>query len=267
VPKKYTPFASGAEVLRHEVGGYAEIETRIGKPMQFPVVAAGNYDVVSETRDGITCRVATYAGIKKEAAERLINNFFAAAEYYKSLFDVPYPFNDFTIIERNTWGFGQAPPGVIFITKEAFDSVSDETSRLFSQGINERVVHEVAHAWWGHVAKMDSHEEQWITESFASYSAALFLQKMFGSEKRGNQEFKALMRFWQGSAEDIENGGSIYLANFQAFNTLDDRFARTALLYHKGPVVLHALRQELARRMGSPEEGDRHFFGMLRSFL
>lgn len=267
VPKEYTPFASGSEVSRMEDETYAVLETQLNKPMQFPVVAAGNYDVVSETRDGITCRVATYAGVKREAAERLMQNVFAAAAFYRDLFGVPYPFTDFTIIERNTWGFGQAPPGVIFITKEAFDPAGDTTSRFFSRGINERVVHEVAHAWWGHVVKMDSLEEQWITESFASYSAALCMQQMFSSEKRGQQEFNSLMRHWKGNAEDIEEGGSIYLANYLAFEDLDDRFARRSLLYEKGPVVLHALRQELGRVMGGEEEGDRYFFAMLRSFL
>ena len=266
VPKEYTPFASGSEILRTTEGEYSIIETSLGNPMQFPVVAAGNYEVFSETRDGITCRVATYAGAKKDAAQRLINNFFAAAEYYNHIFGIPYPFTDFTIIERNTWGFGQAPPGVIFITKEAFDSVSDTTSRLFSQGINERVVHEVAHAWWGHVIKMDSLEEQWLTESFASYSAALCLQQMF-SKKRGQQEFKSLLKYWQGQAEDIDDGGSIYLANYLAFNSQDDSFTRRSLLYHKGPVVLHALRQELGRQMGGAEEGDKYFFAFIRSFL
>ncbi|MEM8931218.1 MAG: M1 family aminopeptidase [Acidobacteriota bacterium] len=265
VPNAYVPFASGDVVEREEDEAFAKVTTRLEDPMQFPVLAAGNYTVHSETKDDITVHVATYAGDKKAAAERLMNNFFAAAEFYDHIFDEPYPFDEFTIIERNTWGFGQAPPGVIFITKEAFDTLLDETSRQFSRGINERYVHEVAHAWWGHVVKMDSLEEQWITESFASYASALCLEAMLGG-KKGKRKFESLLRDWRGQAVDISEGGSIYLANHLAFGNADDASDRRRLLYNKGPVVLHALREELWERHGE-RDGDRHFFGMLRSFL
>ena len=39
------------------------------------------------------------------------------------------------------------------------------------------------------------------------------------------------------------------------------------LVYGKGPLVLHALRQELARTQGGEEQGDRYFFALLRTFL
>ena len=42
---------------------------------------------------------------------------------------------------------------------------------------------------------------------------------------------------------------------------------RRALLYSKGPLVLHALRQQLGKDLGSTKEGDRIFVILLRSFL
>ena len=44
---------------------------------------------------------------------------------------------EFTIVEVNTWGFGQAPPGLIFITKEAFNSTASDVARFFSAGLND----------------------------------------------------------------------------------------------------------------------------------
>ena len=189
VPIKYTPFASGQVVSEgDEDDAYSVVKTRLDKPMQFPVVAAGKYTVYSDTRDGITCRVATYASRNEKGARRLIDNFFAAADFYQGIFGIPYPFDGFTVIERNNWGFGQAPPGIIFITKEAFDfnPTIDRTSQFFSQGVNERYLHEIAHAWWGHVIKMDSFEEQWLTESFADYSAALCMEAMHVAARRAS---------------------------------------------------------------------------------
>ena len=50
---------------------------------------------------------------------------------------------------------------MMFITKEAFDPLV-ETNQFFTQGINERFAHEIAHQYWGIVVKMPSHEEQWL---------------------------------------------------------------------------------------------------------
>ena len=268
VPAGYTPFASGKVTFEDDEGDTSVVKTRLDKPMQFPVVAAGKYTVYSETRGGITCRVATYATQNKKGAQRLIQNFFAAAEFYEKIFGVPYPFDGFTVVERNRWGFGQAPPGIIFITQEAFNLNPriDRASQLFSQGVNERYVHEIAHAWWGHVLKMDSWEEQWLTEGFASYSAALCLEAMHGGGKKGKRAFNDSLRVWQARTRDVDSGGSIYLANHLSFEG-DGNLDRRALLYGKGPLVLHALRQQLGKDQGSEKEGDRVFVILLRSFL
>lgn len=266
VPDPFIPFASGTTVERAQGDGFATLRTRLDQPTMFPVVAAGKYKLYSDQRAGVTCNVASYVFGKEKEAQRLTQLFFAGADIYGKLFGVPYPFPELDIVEINSWGFGQAPAGVIFITQEAYNPLSSETSRAFSGGVNERILHEVAHGWWGHVIKMDSVEEQWLTESFAEYSAALALRAMAGG-KAGDREFASLLRGWVANAKQIRAGGSIYLANHLAGDSERDQIDRIYLLYAKGPVVLHALRQELARVRGSVEEGDRYFFALLRSFV
>lgn len=266
VPKPFTPFASGNKVSLEESDTHVTLHTKLERPMQFPVVAAGEYKLATAEQDGLRCNVATYIFDRKKSAERLQNNFFASAKFYNLLFGTPYPFEEFTIIERNTYGFGQAPPGIIFMTKEAFESRQDTMSQLTSQGVNSRYVHEVAHAWWGHVVKMDSLNEQWLTESFADYSAALCMEKMYGG-KRGKAEFKKILKEWKANADRVRAGGSIYLANYLSFYPGNgDRRDRTYLLYNKGPFVLHALRLELQEKHGE-KAGDDMFYTLLRSFV
>lgn len=267
VPEGWTPFASGTTLERVTKGGRTHLRTRVGHPVQFPVVAAGKYKVYSEDKQGIHCDVASYVFGKESACRRLIQNFYAATEVYKRLYGHPYPFEEMNIVEVNTWGFGQAPPGVIFITKEAYNPLGETLSQLFSQGVNERLVHEIAHSWWGHLIKMDSSEEQWITESFAEYSAALCLEAVSPSRRKGKREFKKLLDHWKGQTSMIKDGGSIYLANHLAMHDSVDSADRTRLLYSKGPLVLHALRLELRRKLGSERDGDRYFFALMRSFL
>ncbi|MEM8931133.1 MAG: M1 family aminopeptidase [Acidobacteriota bacterium] len=267
VPDDFVPMASGEVVERRTVDGYAHLRTRVDKPSQFPVVAAGNYEIFSDTEDGVTCHVATYSGGKEKGARKLIKNFFAARKYFEELFDVPYPFTEFTIVEVNAWGFGQAPPGLIFITKEALQAhPTSAIGRLASQDLNKRFIHEVAHAWWGHVAKMDSLEEQWVTESFANYTAAMGLRAMYGGRK-GKKAFDAAIDEWHGTSRRVDEGGSVYLANFFAGEGWSDSEARYLLLYNKGAAVLHAVRLKLQADLGDEAAGDRAFVSFLRSVL
>jgi predicted metalloprotease with PDZ domain len=87
---------------------------------------------------------------------------------------------------------------------------------------------------------------------------------MYG--KKGDAQFKKIVRHWRSSANRIGKGGSIYLANYLGFYRDQDSIDRIYLLYNKGPLVLHALRQELGKRLGEAK-GDQAFFTLLRSFM
>jgi aminopeptidase N len=142
----------------------------------------------------------------------------------------------------------------MFITKEAFNPLIDEENQLYSEGINERFAHEIAHQYWGTAVKMPSHEEQWITESFAEYCAGLFL-KVYKNEST----FRKLSKHWRTRANFATDAAPIPLANrVWVSNDATTRFAiRTGLLYDKGPVLLYTLHKEL---------GDEAFFTFLKSY-
>src|SRR6185436_17876935 len=62
-------------------------------------------------------------------------------------------------------------------------------------------------------------------------------------------------------------GAALYLGHRLAFD--DDRNVEDffRLRYARGPMVVHAIRLELQRQMGSVEEGDRRFIALLRAML
>lgn len=144
VPKPFVPFAPGVTVRRAEEGELNVLETRIDVPVDWLVVHAGKYAHKEETREGLTVRVATYAGRNEHAMKQLTELTFAAVEFYQKFLG-PFPFTEFNIIQIDTWGYGQAPPGTMFITHEAFSPLGDDISRIFSDGVNERFLHEIAH--------------------------------------------------------------------------------------------------------------------------
>jgi hypothetical protein len=253
VKKPYVAFAPGETVSRREEGDYNVIENKIDKPVQFAVVLAGKYAYEEETQNGLTIRVASYAGKNTRAMKQLTNLAFKIIEFYEPFLG-PFPFKEFNIIEINQFGYGQAPPATMFITKEAFNPVGAEINQVFSQGINHRFAHEIAHQYWGHVVKMGSFEEQWVTESFSEYSSSFVVKQL-----KGKGQYKAMENTWKANANEARNASSIAMANrLRDYGDNMTAFRdRTHLVYDKGAYVLAMLHKEI---------GDDMFLSFLRNF-
>jgi hypothetical protein len=269
----FVPFAGG-DVIRRETEGQArKVVTRLNGPMDRVHVLAGKYFTVTDEDNGARVHVSTYGSARKDDASRVAKIVHGVRGCLTTLLGVPYPFQDLQIVEINQWGWGQAPPGMIFVTREAFltraragalDEESVFIAQQVSQGINERVAHEVAHAWFPHVAKVDRAEENWLSESLADYMSAVCLEQI--DDRSGKARFNRQLAEWKYLAGQIGSGASVYLAAHLGAEDADWRDWR-ALLYARGPLVLHAVRQELARTAATPQEGDRLFFAWMRSYI
>ncbi|MGH9368827.1 MAG: M1 family aminopeptidase, partial [Thermoanaerobaculia bacterium] len=253
VKKPFVPFASGRTIRRAQDGDENILETRTENPVSFPAVIAGAYQWEEETKNGVTIRVATYAMKNTRAMKQLAGLAFGIIEHYQNFLG-PFPFPEYNIIEINTWGFGQAPPGIMFITKEAFNPLMGDVSQLFSQGVNERFAHEIAHQYWGQVVKMPSFDEQWLTESFAEYSAAIFLKAF-----KGQSTYKSLVNHWKSRAAQAAKISPIPLANRISIpGDVETAFIyRNDLIYDKGSYLLAALHKEM---------GDQNFLTFFKSY-
>jgi hypothetical protein len=191
VHKPWIAFAPGDTVRREAEGDFNVVESRIPKPVQFAVVLAGKYALAEEKHEDLTIRVASYAGNNDRAMKQLGNLAWKMIKYYEPWLG-PFPFKEFNIIEINQLGYGQAPPATMFITKEAFNPTLGEDNQIFSRGINHRFAHEIAHQYWGHVVKMGSEEEQWVTEAFAEYCSSLVIKKL-----KGEGHYDGMVATWR----------------------------------------------------------------------
>lgn len=251
VKQPFTAFAPGDTIARRQEGDYNVVENRLDKPVQFAVVLAGKYGVAEDKHEDITIRVASYAGQNEAAMKQLSNLAYKMIKFYEPWLG-PFPFKEFNIIEIHELGFGQAPPATMFITKEAFNPLSSTDNQIFSKGINHRFAHEIAHQYWGHVVKMGSSEEQWITEAFAEYSSSLVIKKL-----KGDGAYDSLISTWRANANDVANVAPIPLAN--RINIPNDRTSfldRIFLIYDKGAYILAVLHKQV---------GDDKFFTFMRS--
>jgi len=269
----FKPFAGGEVLERGSSDGMHRVRTRLQAPMEFAMVVAGKYQTITEENDRARVHVSSYGSAKEEAIRRIGQVILAVEECLESWLGVPYPFPDLQVIEVKQWGWGQAPPGLIFITQEAFltrasakiDAETTIGAAVTSRGINERVAHEVAHAWFPHVAKVVRGEENWLSESLADYASAVCLEQKMANKKKGRQYFERQLREWKNGSKEAGDATSIYLTNHLAGNSDNWRIWR-GLLYGRGPLVLHAIRQELQSKHGE-KKGDQLFFGWIRSYV
>jgi aminopeptidase N len=113
------------------------------------------------------------------------------------------------------------------------------------------LAHELAHQWWGQAVGWKNYHEQWLSEGFAQYFAALYAQKAHGEET-----FTDMLRQFRRWALAESDQGPIHLGYRLGHIKGDQRVFR-ALLYNKGAAVLHMLRRLV---------GDEAFFNSLRRF-
>jgi len=113
------------------------------------------------------------------------------------------------------------------------------------------VAHELAHQWWGQAIGWKNYHEQWLSEGFAQYFAAMYAER-----ERGPEEFASVLRQMRRWAIDSSPQGPVYLGYRLGHIKAEGRIFR-ALVYNKGAMVLHMLRRLM---------GDEAFFAGLRDF-
>ena len=113
------------------------------------------------------------------------------------------------------------------------------------------LAHELAHQFWGQAVGWKNYHEQWISEGFAQYFAALYAERL-----RGPDLFHDILRSMRKTAIDQSPQGPISLGYRLGHIKGDSRVFRS-LVYNKGAMVLHMLRRLL---------GDEVFFAGLRDF-
>ncbi len=113
------------------------------------------------------------------------------------------------------------------------------------------LAHEVAHQWWGQAIGWKNYHEQWLSEGFAQYFAALY-----AGTDRGPDALRSILSEMRDSAQRNLSKGPIYLG-YRLGHIESDGRAFRAVVYNKSAVVLHMLRQLI---------GDEAFFAGVRRF-
>jgi hypothetical protein len=175
------------------------------------------------------------------------------ARYYASLTaDSPYPSFTLAIVEGELPG-GHSPAyfAQMFQPLPMTPLAWRSDPAAFDRFPEFFLAHELAHQWWGQAVGWRNYHEQWISEGFAQYFAALYAR-----HERGDAVFGGIMRQMRRWAMNESDQGPIYLGYRLGHIKGDGRIFR-ALVYNKSASVLHMLRRLV---------GDEAFFDGIRRF-
>ena len=174
-------------------------------------------------------------------------------KFYTSLMnDMPYDAFTLALTESDVPG-GHSPPYFAMLNQplptSPFTWNNDPVA--FQNYSSFFIAHEIAHQWWGQAVGWKNYHEQWISEGFAQYFAALYAER-----ERGPETFTSVLRQMRKWAVDLSPQGPVYLGYRLGHLRGEGRTFR-ALVYNKGAMVLHMLRRLM---------GDEPFFSGLRDF-
>ncbi len=173
--------------------------------------------------------------------------------FYTSLLgDMPYVSFTVAITESELPG-GHSPPYFAIVNQPLPSSplVWRNDPVAFENYPSFFLAHEVAHQWWGQAVGWKNYHEQWLSEGFAQYFAALYAER-----ERGPEQFANVIRQMRRWAIDMSPQGPVYLG-YRLGHIKGDPKVFRAIIYNKGAMVLHMLRRLM---------GDRAFFAGLRDF-
>src|SRR5258706_674668 len=182
------------------------------------------------------------------------------------------PFTRLALTQQPAGNFGQAWPTLVYMPFTAF---MDPTQRYLATGnvrfatnefFEDVAPHEIAHQWWGHMVGWKSYRDQWMSEGFAEFSAALFVQQITRDEKK-YKEFWDERRDRVIQARPVTRDLKPYTVGpvTQGFRLSSAKTgaAYQFVVYPKGAYILQMLRMMMLDR----KEGDKRFMAMMQDFI
>jgi hypothetical protein len=273
VPSGYRVIASGAPVPSDNVvslrdlvaqGGGVPFTFRADQPLRYMGFAVSRFVRAEERQvtvdtgrpgadiDAVTLTIETQPRLQGRARQLATQAQNILAFYSSLIGEAPFPAMTIGLVESETPG-GHSPGYFVLLNDPVPNSnVSWRADPASFDSFPEFfIAHELAHQWWGQAIGWKNYHEQWLSEGFAQYFAALWAQR-----SRGDRVFSDMLRqFRRWSLADSDQG-PVHLG-YRLGHIKSDLRVYRAVVYNKGAAVLHMLRRLV---------GDEAFFAGLRRF-
>ena len=274
-PQRNELVAVGELVSERVEGGQKIAVWKSGSPIR---VAGFNYGEFTKRSQkdadtGIGIEVYTqreWTSMAPTAMADAANTFRVGSVF----FGAP-PFPRVAITQQVEWEYGQSWPSLVFLPTSALttstqramglDGVLDPRAiKMLNEFANTVGWHEVAHQWWGHQVGWSSYRDQWLSEGFAEFTAALLLE--LTTNRKSADTFWELRR---GEILDpagpVPNAAAGPITQGVRLSTSHSPAAAQAIVYSKGAFIVHMLRMMM--RQDRTAEPDRAFRTMMREFV
>ncbi len=271
-------IASGMTLVDERVADGTRIMQWVAdEPIRGMAFSIGRFDVTAVNEAG-RLPITVYenrneTGFAPGNLEKTIADLEGSVRFYTDYFG-PYPYRALHATETVTYT-GQAFPGLVLLSFQAFGRLNTGVAEHFR-------AHEVAHQWWGAAVHWEDYRDQWISEGFSHYAAALYVLAGLDDE----DQFEDILDAWRLDVlGEVNVGQGTGLVHFGVrpevirrsdghesgpvvagyrLNSSETPVDYQLLVYEKGAFILHMLRMMLA----DLETGDdTRFRDLLRGFV
>jgi hypothetical protein len=274
-PLRQRVLAVGELVRDWEEAGHHLSFFKTATPAKAATFCMGNFqtDTLMAARPGLPAIVVHTTWQRSHPERRRVAGDLANSLYFFGKYLGEYPLPCLRVVETPTI-HSQGFPGFVTLSWIGFASRL-EGSREALRG------HEVAHQWFGNQAGWRTYHDQWLSESFAEYLGAMYVEWL----ARSPGQFEQILQAWRDDA--LERGhiganlgmqqfglGKVALRNSEGLkagpiwmgarlgqNEALDYYTQT---YEKGAYVVHMLRW-LLRDLNTGS--DERFWNMLADFI
>ncbi len=242
LPKKYQVIANGVLKSVKEINEQTnlyEFETEEPLPTKVMVFGAAKFTVGGlDTINTIPLSSWVYPQSKERGIAKFKETANALAFFIDKIGD--YPFQKLASVQSSTIFGGMENAGAIFYPERRVAGY---------QSIDETVVHEVAHQWFGNSASETDFAHLWLSEGFATYLTNLYYEQKYGTEYmkkmlKGQKE-RVLLYYQQSKSPVVDSLNHNYMSMLNPNS------------YQKGGWILHMLRKQV---------GDELFWQILKEY-
>ena len=275
VPEQYQIATGGRLIDDHVTDKIRIIRRSVDDPVQNMSFHYGNFNISNVALDKVP-PISIYSNKNKTGfapgnQKKTLDDLAASIRVHSDYFG-PFPFTSLLVTETPALG-GQSFPGFLRLSYQTFGALHTGEAELIRS-------HEIAHQWWGVAIDTESYRDQWLSEGFAQYAAALYILVGLKDEA----QFREMMNAWrldvlgkidlgQGIGRhygfrpeiirrsDGSNSGPLIMG-FR-LNSAETPNDYRILIYEKGAYILHMLRMML---MDFQSEHDDRYRQMMRRF-
>jgi hypothetical protein len=223
VPRGYTAIAPGRLAAVEKPPGRAVFRWASDRPAAMIAVAAARYQRFSAP--GPTPLTAYVFPQHARRAAPFLREADRILRFYASRFG-EYPFEKLAVVEIPRFPGGYGTTSFLMLTDASFAAKGLPVHFL---------AHEIGHQWWGNSVFPQGPGAGWLSEAFAEYASYMYAEHVHGQAGLTRVLRRAADQYRAAIARTVEEP-------IRETDPYDQRGAYREVIYFKGALVLHALR-------------------------